>query len=211
MILPSILSASHLRLKELLEPLHGVAPMLHVDLEDGVFVPNISFGPKLIQEIYDTFGFALDVHYMVREPQRFIDMFADIPQEMISYHAETGVHPRDITVPEGTLLGIAVNPDSPRLSPDILSSIDFVVVMGVHPGFGGAPFEASTYETVSWYDQYRGDRELPFEILVDGGVSRDNIRALIQAGGDHFVVGSGIFKYDPLAAYRELTTLCDDL
>jgi pentose-5-phosphate-3-epimerase len=133
---------------------------------------------------------------MVREPQRFIDMFADIPQEMISYHAETGVHPRDITVPEGTLLGIAVNPDSPRLSPDILSSIDFVVVMGVHPGFGGAPFEASTYETVSWYDQYRGDRELPFEILVDGGVSRD-IRALMQAGGVHFVVGRAFSSMIP--------------
>ncbi len=210
MILPSILSASHLRLFEKLSPLAGVAPFLHIDLEDGVFVPNLSFGPKVIQEIYDTFGFSLDVHYMVQDPQRFIDIFSGIPQRWISYHMETGILPNELSIPSGTSIGMAVNPDSKRIPDAVLSSLDFVVVMGVYPGFGGASFEDVTYDNVSWYHNRRAERMYSYDIVVDGAVSRDNILGLKQSGADHFVVGSGIFKHDPLKAYTELSNLCDN-
>lgn len=209
MILPSILSTSHLHLYEQLEELRDVASHIHVDIADGRFVPNISFGPKMIGEIYEEFGFKLDVHYMVTEPQRYIDLFKDIPQEWVSYHYETGVHPADISIPEDSRKGIAVNPDTPLIAEDILSSIDFLVIMGVYPGFGGAPFEESTFDHVRRYDALRKRTGLPFEILVDGGVGKDNIVALRDSGADHFVVGSGVFKQRPRESFIELEDLCD--
>jgi ribulose-phosphate 3-epimerase len=210
MILPSILSASHLRLYENLAPLAGVAPFLHIDLEDGVFVPNLSFGPKVIEEIYRTFGFSLDVHYMVQDPQRYIDIFSSIPQKWVSYHYETGIAPSELSLPEGARVGLAVNPDTRRIPDKLLATLDFVVVMGVYPGFGGAPFEEVTYDNVAWYDRRRTTHEHTYDIIVDGAVSRDNILGLLQQGANHFVVGSGIFRHDPLKAYTELTTLCDN-
>jgi len=105
--------------------------------------------------------------------------------------------------------GIAVNPDTPLIAEDVLSSIDFLVIMGVYPGFGGAPFEESTFDHVRRYDALRKRTGLPFEILVDGGVGKDNIVALKDSGADHFVVGSGVFKQRPRESFIELEHICD--
>lgn len=207
MILPSILSASHLFLKEKLDALKEFNPMLHIDLEDGRYVPNLSFGPKIIKEIYDTYNFQLDVHYMVEDPQRFIDIFSDIPQKMISYHVETGISPNDLTIPKGSSIGVALNPDTHSMPDRILSEIDFIVIMGVHPGFGGAKFLESTYDKVSQFDTMRKQEGYEMEIVVDGGVTKDNISRLHSNGADHFVVGAGIFRHDPAESYKELLNL----
>ncbi len=210
MILPSILSTNHLHLHEQLKKLVGVAPMLHIDIGDGVFIPNVSFGPKYIKEIYDEFDFDLDVHYMVKDPQRFIKLFEDIPQKWISYHAETGIHPHSLDIPQGSKIGVAVNPDTHNISQEILSSIDFLIIMGVYPGFGGASFVESTFDKVKLFHSTRLEANYNYDIVVDGGVTQSNITKLKSCGADHFVVGAGIFKHDPREAYLKMIKMCDN-
>jgi len=183
--------------------------MIHVDIEDGVFVPNLSFGPKMIEEIYKEFGFELDVHYMVNDPQRFIDIFKSIPHSWVSYHLETGLHPDDLDFPKGARVGVAVNPDTRDIPPDIIASVDFIVLMGVYPGFGGAKFEESTYDSVRRLNDIRNIDGHEFDILVDGGVGKNNILELKRCGADHFVAGSGVFKDDPKKSFLELNDICD--
>jgi len=209
MILPSILSTSHLRLKEKLEPLRGLAEVIHVDIEDGVFVPNLSFGPKIIEEIYNEFGFGMDIHYMVKDPQRFFDLFNAIPHKMVSYHIETGIDPDELDFPKGAEIGLAFNPDTKEVDPNVLSKLDFVVVMGVYPGFGGASFEESTYDSVIMFNTLRADNGYDFDIMVDGGVGKDNILRLKNCGADHFVAGSGVFRDDPRKSFLELNNISD--
>jgi len=210
MILPSILSTSHLHLAEKLEPLRGVAKMIHVDIEDGMFVPNLSFGPKLIGEVHKEFGFELDIHYMVNDPQKYFDIFKEVPHSWISYHAETGLRPDELIFPSGPKIGVAVNPNTPLLGHEMLCEIDFLVIMGVYPGFGGAKFEDSTYDKVRSYDTLRRKEDYCFNIMVDGGVSKDNILKLKLCGTDDFVAGSGVFKKDPRESFLELERICDE-
>ncbi|MBN1785806.1 MAG: ribulose-phosphate 3-epimerase [Candidatus Methanofastidiosa archaeon] len=209
MILPSILSTSHLHLMERLEPLRGIATTIHVDIEDGIFVPNLSFGPMLIKEIHEEFGFELDIHYMVREPQRYIDIFKDVPHSWVSYHFETGFRPDDLSFPKGAKIGVAINPDTWDVPHEVLSRIDFLVIMGVYPGFGGAKFEESTFDLVKRFRSVRDESDYDYDIMVDGGVNKGNIRKLKLSGADHFVAGSGVFSNDPLLSFMELNRICD--
>ncbi|MHC1605508.1 MAG: ribulose-phosphate 3-epimerase [Candidatus Methanofastidiosia archaeon] len=209
MILPSILSASHLKLYEQLKELEGVAPFIHVDIEDGLFVPNLSFGPKMIEEIYQRFHFKLDIHYMVKDPQRFIDIFKNIPQRWISYPVETGISPEEIIFPDNVKIGVAINPDTKKIEKGLFEMIDFLVIMGVYPGFGGAKFEESTYTRVSYFDELKRKKSYNYDIVIDGGVTLENIAELKQSGADHFVVGAGIFGHNPKKAYLELKKICE--
>jgi ribulose-phosphate 3-epimerase len=117
--------------------------------------------------------------------------------------------PEELDFPKGARVGVAINPDTEDVPHDILASVDFIVVMGVYPGFGGARFEDSTYDSVRGLSDFRDREDFGYEILVDGGVNRDNILNLKRCGADHFVAGSGVFKDDPKKSFLELNAICD--
>ena len=198
-ISPSILNADFLNLGSQIELINrSEADWIHLDIMDGVFVPNISFGFSIIKSIQSCSNKPLDVHLMIVNPEKYIERFAEAGAYLITVHYEACPHLHS-TVQQikntGAKAGVALNPhtDVGLLKP-ILKDLDMVLIMTVNPGFGGQNFIESSYEKVR--DLRTLSKELNPELLiqVDGGISTDNIKQLHDAGVDVFVAGTFVFK-----------------
>ena len=174
------------------------AEYIHIDVMDGQFVPNISFGMPVIQAIRPVTDKVFDVHLMIDEPVRFIKEFVDAGADMITVHAEACKHlHRTIQVIKsyGIKAGVVLNPaTSLSAIEEILPEVDMVLLMSVNPGFGGQKYIETTTDKVRRLRQMISDRNLNVDIEVDGGVTLDNVEMLIEAGANIFVAGSAVYK-----------------
>ncbi len=198
-IAPSILSADFSRLGEEVRTIERAgADLIHVDVMDGHFVPNITLGPLVVAGLKKLTSIPLDVHLMIEEPERYIEPFAQAGSNWITVHAE--VCPRlSQTIKKLRKLkvrpGVVLNPSTAlkKLYP-VLEEIDLVLLMSVNPGFGGQSFIPSTLKKIERLRRIIDQNHYALEIEVDGGIKVENIGEISRAGGDIFVLGTGIFK-----------------
>jgi ribulose-phosphate 3-epimerase len=198
-IAPSILSADFSRLGDEVRAVERAgADVIHVDVMDGHFVPNITIGPLVVQGLKKLTSMPLDVHLMIENPERYVEPFAQAGSDWITIHAEVCPHLKRMIKKIRQLNvrpGIVLKPATPikTLYP-VLDDIDLVLIMSVNPGFGGQPFIPSTLKKIERLRKIIDQNQYPLEIEVDGGVKIENIREVSIAGGDIFVVGTGLFK-----------------
>ncbi|MGA2515930.1 MAG: ribulose-phosphate 3-epimerase [Thermodesulfobacteriota bacterium] len=198
-IAPSILSADFSRLGDEVGAVEKAgADVIHVDVMDGHFVPNITIGPLVVQGLRKLTSLPLDVHLMIENPERYIEAFALAGADWITVHAETCPRLkttikkiRGLNVRPGVVLKPAT---SLKILHPVLDDLDLVLIMSVNPGFGGQSFIPSTLKKIERLRKMVDQHRPSLEIEVDGGVKIDNIRDVSAAGGDIFVVGTGIFK-----------------
>lgn len=198
-IYPSVLSANFSILKEQIRELEkSNIKTIHIDIMDGKFVPNISFGFPILKCIRDLTTLKLDVHLMIDEPIRYISEFAKNGADLITVHIEGNYHIHKVLQEiknHGIKAGIAINPGTPVESlKEILSLVDLVLVMGVNPGFGGQIFIKSTLNKIEDLKRFKYENSLSFSINVDGGVKESNFEAILKAGANNLIIGSDIFK-----------------
>jgi ribulose-phosphate 3-epimerase len=198
-IAPSILSADFSRLGEEVRGVERAgADLIHVDVMDGHFVPNITIGPLVVTGLKKLTSLPLDVHLMIESPERYIEAFAQAGSTWITIHAEVCSHLNQVIKKISKLKvrpGVVLNPTTPlkTLYP-ILDEIDMVLLMSVNPGFGGQSFIPYTLKKIERLRKIIDQNHYPLEIEVDGGIKVENIREVSRAGGDIFVLGTGIFK-----------------
>jgi ribulose-phosphate 3-epimerase len=209
-ILPSILAADFSRLAEEIERVErGGANIIHVDIMDGHFVPNISIGPPVVQSIRKATRLKLDVHLMISDPDRYIHPFIDAGADHILVHQEACLH-LDCTLRSiqkaGAMAGVVLNPATPLSTlEDVLELADYVLIMSVNPGFGGQEFIPHALDKVRRLDRIRRERRLALPIEIDGGITKENLADVVRAGCDWIVTGSSIFHTpDPAATVREM-------
>jgi len=207
-IAPSILSADFAALGEAIARVEAAgADLLHVDVMDGHFVPNLTIGPPVIESVRKRTRLPLDVHLMIEEPERWVETYVKAGADYVTVHAEACAHlERALTLirEAGARAGVALNPSTPpEVLQYVLDDLDLVLVMSVNPGFGGQSFIPTTYEKIRRLRAMLTDR--PVLISVDGGVKADNAGLLAQAGAGVLVAGSAIFGApDPGAALAAL-------
>jgi ribulose-phosphate 3-epimerase len=209
-ILPSILAAdfAHLDREVAFAEQAGVSK-LHLDVMDGHFVPNISFGPPVIECIRAITDLHLDVHLMIEDPDRYIRAFVQAGANSLSVHYEACRHlNRTLRAvqSEGVLAGVVINPATPlSVLDEVLDVADYVLLMSVNPGFGGQQFIPKTLSKVMQLEQRRRELGLRFPIQIDGGISVKNIGDVTRAGVDWVVAGSSIYASDdPPAVIRQM-------
>jgi ribulose-phosphate 3-epimerase len=195
---PSILSADFSRIGEAVQMLEEEgADWIHLDIMDGHFVPNLTLGPQAVAALKRRTRLPIDVHLMVDNPGFFIPLFHEAGADWISIHVEASTHlHRDITLIKqlGSKAGIALNPATPiHLLDEILSELDYILVMSVNPGFGGQRFVESTHRKIGRLKDWISSQKLRIPIEVDGGINPDNAESLIQDGAEILVVGAAIF------------------
>ena len=208
-VAPSILSADFSRLGEQIKAVEDAgADIIHVDVMDGHFVPNITIGPLIVEAARRSTKLPLDVHLMISNPELYIADFAKAGAGYIAVHVETAFHlhrlVQSIKEHKGVKAAVALNPATPLSSLDhILPDLDMVVIMSVNPGFGGQSFIPSAMEKIRQLRKRIDDLGLSIEIEIDGGVKPENAADVINAGADILVAGSAVFgKKDYKAAIQ---------
>jgi ribulose-phosphate 3-epimerase len=207
-IAPSLLSADFSQLKNEVKRIENAgADILHLDVMDGHFVPNLTFGMPIIASIINHSDLPLDVHLMVTNPESYFQELAELNVAYVSFHPETVYHSHRAVnqIKElGMKAGIAINPGiSLQTILPLLSEIDYVLIMSVNPGFGGQKFIPSSLEKIQKLDELRQQKKYRFEIEVDGGVNAANAKNLREAGTNILVAGSFIFQADNYQAKIE--------
>jgi ribulose-phosphate 3-epimerase len=209
-ILPSILSADFARLGEQVAELEQAGcRMLHVDIMDGHFVPNLTIGPPVVASLRKATGLTLDVHLMITDPDRYAPLFIEAGANHVSVHQETCPHlDRTLKLIQdlGSLAGVVINPATPVATLDeVLGIVDFGLVMSVNPGFGGQKFIPYTLDKVRQLALKKREKGRAFAIEIDGGVTLDNVGEMVKAGVEWVVAGSAIFGAgNPAAAFAEM-------
>ena len=215
-IVPSILSADFARLGEEIHKVEqGGATMLHVDIMDGHFVPNLTIGPPVVRSIRKITKMTLDVHLMIADPDKYAPIFIEAGADQVSVHYEAARH-LDGTLrtiqSEGAQAGVVLNPATPvSLLEDVLGLADYVLIMSVNPGFGGQQFIPRALDKVRALDRRRRELGLKFAIEIDGGVNLDNLAEVVRAGCDWVVSGASIFRTpDPAATVVRMREIADN-
>ncbi len=198
-IAPSILSSNFVRLEEEIKKIEkDGADIVHLDVMDGHFVPNLTFGMPVIKQIRKITKLPLDVHLMVQNPENYINDLAQIGVEYVSVHQESSVHLHRLVTEiksKNIKAGVALNPSTPvEMLYPILKDMDFVLLMSVNPGFGGQSFLPLVYDKMDKLQKKINEYNLSLEIEIDGGVNSENAPILGKHGADILVAGSYVFK-----------------
>mgnify|MGYP001163255160 CR=1 FL=1 len=202
-VAPSILSADFSNLEEeILKLEKGGADYIHLDVMDGIFVPNITFGSPVIKNIRKVTDIPFDVHLMIDKPERYIKDFVDAGANIITIHQEATTHLHrtiELIKSYGVKAGVALNPATPLETIEyVLEYIDLILIMTVNPGFGGQKFIDSTKRKIIKAREMVKERNLNILIEADGGIKLDNFKEIVACGLDIIVVGSGIFDADDI-------------
>jgi ribulose-phosphate 3-epimerase len=209
-----VLGADLIKLAEQIQAVErGGADWIHVDVMDGRFVPNLTFGVSMIAAIRRVTELPVDVHLMVEEPEAYIDPFAGAGTSVFTFHPEATTHVQrhlDTVRQRGMLAGLALNPGSPiALVEELVADLDLLLIMTVNPGFGAQEMIHATLDKIARARQFLTAQGSSAYLEVDGGISRDTIAAARAAGADTFVAGSAIFgAEDPASEVQELRKLC---
>ena len=213
-VAPSFLSANFLDLEADCRMINeSEADWFHLDIMDGRFVPNISFGPMIVEFIRKTTTKVCDVHLMILEPEKFVEDFKKAGADMLTIHEECCVHlHRNIQQIKslGMQCGVALNPHTPVESlKEVLDDIDMVLIMSVNPGFGGQKFIPNTLNKIRTLRHMINERGIATKIEIDGGVTLENATAIVKAGADVLVAGNTVFKSkdpkDTIAQLKKIT------
>lgn len=210
MIAPSLLAADFTRLADEMRMINeSQADWLHLDVMDGRFVPNITFGMLMVEAVNRLCNKPLDVHLMIEEPERYLESFRKAGADVITVHAEACTHLHRVVQQireTGAQAGVALNPHTPLSAVEhVLEDIDLVCLMSVNPGFGGQKFIYGTFRKIEELNTMIITRNLPVQIEIDGGVGLHNAEKLLQAGAKVLVAGSSVFgSDDPTDTIRRL-------
>ncbi|HET6488206.1 MAG TPA: ribulose-phosphate 3-epimerase [Syntrophales bacterium] len=215
-IAPSILSADFSRLGEEIKAVEQAgADLIHVDIMDGHYVPNLTIGPGVVSSLRKTTRLPFDVHLMIEDPDRYIDAFIDAGSNMITVHAEAVVHLHRTVhyiKGKGVRAGVSLNPSTPLCCiEEILPDIDLLLIMTVNPGFGGQKFISGMLPKIRRAKDFVQTKNLGLAIEVDGGVTAENIGTLAGAGAEIFVAGASIFGSPSYAdTIRRMKAILDE-
>lgn len=212
---PSLLAADFSQLKDEVK-LIKKADYLHLDVMDGVYVPNISFGPGLIKSVKKHSDLRFDTHLMITKPERYVKDFADAGSDLLTVHLEATDHIHRVIQmikAEGLKAGCSLNPATPLTSLEyILPDLDHVLIMSVNPGFGGQSYIPQITKKITKLKQIIKENNYDCKIEVDGGIKDHNLKEIINAGADIIVAGSAIFGADdPSAALKNMRRIASDV
>lgn len=213
-ISPSLLACDFLNIEQEMTPFEGCEDLwFHLDIMDGHFVPNLTFGHPIIQKITKKTNVPLDAHLMVTNPKFYIDSFKDLGIHNLTWHIEASKEETlsliELSKKYYKSVGVSIKPKTElsSITDEILENIDLLLIMSVEPGFGGQSFIEETYDRIKHFSDLRAKKNLNFQIQVDGGVKNNNSHKLISVGADNLVAGSYVFSEGPSDYINKVNSL----